>query len=458
MKTWRNTTFYIIAYILIFTIAGLISCKSDKDDLLFKKFYVKTNTFIESLSGIEAVSLGSNYTMILRKDGTVWADGNCYNDISVNTQIYYENDFDVFLQAVDEKGFINNAIAIAAGESHCLILKKDGTVWAVGTNIYGEFGNGTAGKAEGGTKFVQARDSIGFINNAVAIAAGVNHSLVLRKDGTVWVAGYNLYDSSVADFNDRYRKDKVFIPAKDILGKNLRNAKAISAGSQHSLVLKQDGTVWSGGRNISGQLGNGISSEGKHKSFFAQAKDSSGFIDNAIAITAGDSHSLILKNDGTVWGTGKNEDGQLGNGSFGKGQNEKVFIQVKDSNSLISDAMAISAGKGHSLILKKDGTVWFSGIKVNDKTNNKKQIKNVFVQATTVEGTLNGVKAIASGGNYSLIQKQDGFLWMSENYFRQFNYNIGENANENIFSPAKIFYEPIEIEPEEPSTLFKNYN
>ena len=85
------------------------------------------------------------------------------------------------------------------------------------------------------------------------------------------------------------------------------DAEAIAAGYAHSMVLKQDGSVWVTGKNDFGQLGNG------HKTFeskFVQVISS-----GTQVVAAGDQHSMVLKYDGSVWATGANQDGQLGDGS-----------------------------------------------------------------------------------------------------------------------------------------------
>ncbi|MDH4460334.1 MAG: hypothetical protein QE277_02860 [Flectobacillus sp.] len=80
----------------------------------------------------------------------------------------------------------------------------------------------------------------------------------------------------------------------------------ISAGESYSLFLKTDGTVWATGSNFSGQLGNGTNS-----SEYSPIQVASGIK----AIATGRSHSLFLRTDGTVWATGDNLFGQLGDGT-----------------------------------------------------------------------------------------------------------------------------------------------
>ena len=130
----------------------------------------------------------------------------------------------------------------AAGGQHSLALKSDGTVWAWGLNDYNQLGNGTATNS---SKPVQVPG----LNNASAIAAGYFHSLALKSDGTVWAWGLNghgrLGNGTTVDSGTPVQ----------VLG--LSNVSAIVAGHDHSLALKSDGTVWAWGANHIGQLGNG---------------------------------------------------------------------------------------------------------------------------------------------------------------------------------------------------------
>ncbi len=168
----------------------------------------------------------------------------------------------------------------------------------------------------------------------------------------------------------------------------------LSTGGAHTLFLKTDGTVWGSGLNSSGQLGNGANT---NVSTAVQVSSLNG----VVAVAGGQYHSLALKANGTVWAWGANSSGQLGNGS-NTGSN--VPVQV----SGLTGVIAVAAGGSHSLALKANGTVWAWGLngqgQLGDGTNTD---SNVPVQ---VFG-LSSVATVASGLYFSLAIKTDGTSW-----------------------------------------------
>ena len=89
--------------------------------------------------------------------------------------------------------------------------------------------------------------------------------------------------------------------------------------SGHSLILKNDGTLWGCGRNIYGQLGLG------NTNYITTFTEITTNTDDIKQIYCGDYHTFILKNDGTLWGCGKNDYGQLG---LGDKTNRNVFTEI----------------------------------------------------------------------------------------------------------------------------------
>ena len=108
---------------------------------------------------------------------------------------------------------------------------------------------------------------------------------MLRDDGTVWAAGVNTF-GQLGIHSGRYMMTINFV--KILSG----DAKAVAAGGGHSMILKQDNSVWSAGMNTHGQLGDGSRTD---KDSFVQAISG-----HAKAVAAGAEHSLVVLQDGSV--------------------------------------------------------------------------------------------------------------------------------------------------------------
>ena len=84
---------------------------------------------------------------------------------------------------------------------------------------------------------------------------------------------------------------------------------AITAGHSHTIALRDDGTVWTWGRNSSSQIGDGTFVNRRYTPVQVSG------LSNIIAISASERHSIALRNDNTIWGWGSNSDSQLGDGT-----------------------------------------------------------------------------------------------------------------------------------------------
>ena len=140
---------------------------------------------------------------------------------------------------------------IAAGGYHSIFLKNDGSLWAMGDNVYGQLGDGTFGiyPNYGSNHLEQIVAS-----NVTAIAAGYLHSLFLKSDGSLWTMGDNHFGESGDDtYSTNSSYNGINLPEKIVAS----NAIAISAGYIHNLFMKNDGSLWAMGEDYFGQLGDG---------------------------------------------------------------------------------------------------------------------------------------------------------------------------------------------------------
>jgi alpha-tubulin suppressor-like RCC1 family protein/subtilisin family serine protease len=331
---------------------------------------------VGDLSSMTAVAGGGGdrrgaFSLGLKSDGSVWAWGtNPYGQLGDGT--YTKKNVPVRVAR------LSNVKDIAAGRYHGLALKDDGTVWAWGHGYFGQLGNGP------GTFSDNVPTRVEGISGVVAIAAGGYFSLALEGDGTVWAWGRN-YAGELGDGTTNHRYTPVRVA-------QLSNVEAIAAGGIHGLALKQDGTVWAWGHGNYGQLGNGTFG---NSNVPVKVVNLTGVKD----IAAGTVHSVALREDGTVRAWGDNDYGQVGDGT---NTSRNAPVQVAN----LGNVTDVEAGFGHNLALREDGTVRAWGLNTRGQLGNTSvPIFDVWNPQSNVpvpvEG-LSNVTSLAAGHEHNL--------------------------------------------------------
>ena len=269
--------------------------------------------------------------------------------------------------------------AISAGGRHVLVLLSGGTVDAWGDDTSGQLGDGVAGAGHDAETPVPVPGLTG----VTQVSAGAEHSLALLSNGTVMAWG----DNSRGELGDGSTvSSDVPVPVTGLTG-----VTAVSAGNEFSLALLGDGQVMAWGDGGNGQLGNGT---------FRNIQDTPvpvKGLTGVTAVAAGGEHALALKSGGSVAAWGENFDGQLGNGGPPGDSNVPVAVQG------LTTAVAVSAGQQHSLALLSGGTVMAWGDNGFDELGQSDGIGGIGSSNSPVRVPgLSGVSAISAGGLFSL--------------------------------------------------------
>ena len=257
--------------------------------------------------------------------------------------------------------------SVEAGEKHSVALSMDGDIYIWGAETDISIGNESA--------TISIPLGLTDSNSSKKYSAGSATTAMIREDGRLWSIGaLALKDNQESDF------------------------KEVSIGSRHSAVLKEDGTLWSWGSNAKGALGNlGIFSQTK----LTQEHSNS---THWVTLGSGDSFSVAIKDDSTLWGWGDNEYGQIGTPSTL--YKERREPTQEDSNA--TDWKSVSAGYNHTAALKIDGTLYSWGKNssgaLGDGSNNS-------TTTAVQESTHSKWKSVTAGYDHTVAIRDDGTLW-----------------------------------------------
>ena len=368
------------------------------------------------INDIKQIASGYNHTFILKKDGSLWACGwNYYGELGLGD----DTDITIFTQVTTN---INNDVKqIVCGYRHTFILKTDGSVWSCGVNSSGQLGLGDTTKRN---TFTQVTTNIN--NDVEQIAGGQNHTIILKNDGSIWSCGYNEWGQlGLGDDTDRNIFTQVVT--------NINNdVKQVSCGSNHTFVLKTDGSVWVCGVNNSGQLGLGDNTD---RNIFMQVTTN---INKDVKQIAGAyRHTFILKTDGSVWSCGCNEYGQLG---LGDTTQRDIFTQVV--TNINNDVKQVSCGSSdHTFILKNDNSVWSCGYNEYGQLGlgsdpYRITFTTTFTQVTT--NTNNDVKQVSCAYDHTFILKNDNSVWScGKNDYGELG--LGDNTQRDTFTQVTTY-------------------
>jgi alpha-tubulin suppressor-like RCC1 family protein len=338
------------------------------------------------------------------REGTLWTWGENYSgQLGNNTAISRSTPVTTFAGETNWK-------QVAGGTSHTSAIKTDGTLWGWGYNTDGELGDNTTTQRNtpvttlaGGTNWKQ-------------VACGGDYTAAIKTDGTLWTWGYNLFGA----LGDNTTTQRI-TPVTTFAGGT--NWKQVAGGSYHTAAIKTDGTLWTWGYNVSGQLGDNTTIDRSTPvTTFAGGT-------NWKQVACGNAYTAAIKTDGTLWTWGYNLYGQLGINNTTSPICTPVTTFAGGTNW-----KQVTCGGFHTAAVKTDGTLWTWGLNANGSLgNNTTTQRNIPV--TTFAGGTNW-KQVACGNAHTAAIKTDGTLWTwGENYSGQ----LGNNTATNRSTPVTTF-------------------
>jgi alpha-tubulin suppressor-like RCC1 family protein len=274
---------------------------------------------------------------------------------------------------------------ISNGGTHAAAIKTDGTLWTWGRGGEGQLGtNDTTNRNTPVTTFLGG-------TNWKQVSCGFQHTAAIKTDGTLWTWG--LGTNGQLGTNDITPNRST--PVTTFLGGT--NWKQVSCGIQHTAAIKTDGTLWTWGLGTFGRLGNNDTTN--------RSIPVTTFLGgtNWKQVSGASNNTSAIKTDGTLWTWGRGSEGQLGtNDTTNRSTPVTTFLGGTNWKQ-------VSGGNTHTVAIKTDGTLWTWGTGVSGQLGNT-TLSTSFTPVTTFLGGTNW-KSVACGYFHTAAIKTDGTLW-----------------------------------------------
>ena len=298
-------------------------------------------------------------------------------------------------------------LKVAAGGYHTLALKSDGTVWAWGYNSYGQLGTGAG-------PISNVPVQVPGLANITDIGAGLSFSLAVGSGGTVYAWGRNNLGQLG---NGTYTNSSSPVQVSGLTG-----VVSVSGGQGHCAALTSQGRVYTWGYNINGQLGNGSYNDNTQATMIAGLTDIS-------SIAVGYNQTMALSATGTLYIWGYNGYGQLGSGNYNNRPSPAALAMP--SGVTVS---AVSARGFHTMVIGSDQKLYSFG------RNDYGQLGNGSTTQTNTVAAINlpaGVSPVQIHANYyhSMMLGSDGKLY---SWGRNDDGQLGLGNNTQVSSPSAV--------------------
>lgn len=365
------------------------------------------NDPVKVLTGVSSVSMSEKNTFAVKSDGSLWTWGYNFKG-SLGT-----SDDQPRTRPTKVMDGVAKAYAIGSGGT---AIKKDGTLWRWGNGSDYQIGDGTYGTSIRPVKV---------LDNVAQIASNGSTFAALKRDGTVWTWGSNLDGLLGAGNEDRrFHQSRPVQIASGV--SQLVEDWGFNAG-----FIKDDGTLWMWGRGVTGSLGDGTS---QMRTAPVKVLDDVKQVSiSSHTSTAG--FTLAVKKDGSLWSWGYNVNGELGNGNMGWGAQRNRPGKIMDGvvQVFAGDCDSTDSDPGASIALKADGSVWTWGGDAYGMIGNGSKSYEAFQNKATPVKIMAGVSAVYAKGFDAAVIKSDGSLWAwGDSWFH------ADGASAIIDAPLKV--------------------
>ncbi len=289
---------------------------------------------------------------------------------------------------------------IAGGQYHTAVVDPTGKVFTWGRNEFGQLGNGT----QSGSGFPVAVSTSTGLPQAAEVSAGCCDTYVRTVSGTVWALGSNLSGALGNTAVQGLSLQPVQVMDVGGVGYLTGVSDVAGGGFPFAVAVKSaDGSVWSWGENVEGQLGNSTTTSSPTP-IQVLGPGGVGYLTGVVKVAAGERHVVALKGDGTVWAWGRNTVGELGENATSAMETTPVQVTGPNGVGFLTGIIAIGTGGDHTLAVRADGTVFAWGNNFYGQLGIGTATPS-FVPYPVAVSTLSGLTknpSVSTGGEHSL--------------------------------------------------------
>jgi len=320
---------------------------------------------------------GNSYTAAIKTDGTLWTWGRgVFGQLGTNDITDRSTPVTTFAGGTNWK-------QVSCDGGHMSAIKTDGTLWTWGAGANGRLGNNaTTDRSTPVTTFAGG-------TNWKQVSCGGADTAAIKTDGTLWTWGNGA--AGTLGTNDTANRNT---PVTTFAGGT--NWKQVSSGGNIA-AIKTDGTLWTWGAGANGRLGNNATTDRSTPvTTFAGGT-------NWKQVSSGTAHMSAIKTDGTLWTWGRGLEGQLGTNDKTQ-RNTPITTFAGGTNW-----KQVGSGNFHTAAIKTDGTLWTWGAGANGRLGTN-DTTDRSTPVTTFAGGTNWKQVSSSDIHTSATTYEDPIL------------------------------------------------
>jgi len=415
---------------------------------------IQDNGGVNNISTLKTIG---EHNILIFNNGKVYvwgANGGGQLGIGDNTNRITPTENSKIEQIIQENGGVNNMLTLETGWGHNILIFKNGKVYVWGVNGAGQSGLGYSGFIYEPLRSTIIEGLYNNINNIMSIHYGGAYTILLLKNGKVYVWGYNYYGQlGLGDTNYRDTPTEN-THLEQLIQENggVENMLTLETGAGYNVLIFKNGKVYVWGYNGNGQLGLGDTTNRNtptENTILEQIIQDNGGADNILTLETGTHYNVLIFKNGKVYVWGANGVGQLGLGDTTNRNTptENTHLeQLIQENGGVENILTLETGAGYNVLIFKNGKVYVWGYNGNgqlglgDTTNRKTPTENTQLEQIIQEnGGTENILTLETGGYHNVLILKNGkvYVW-GYNYFGQLGLGYKSSSSPyGILTPTE---------------------